>query len=278
MVSDRRVALVSGGSRGIGRAICLALADMGIDIAISYRKDSEAAEKTMRDVISRGSEAMVIPGGVEDPDHVERLVDQVVQRFGGIDILVHAAGNASRGNHVADTDPDELPRLMNVHAFAAHHLARSVLPSMRSRGGGDIVLITSIISNGPRPGAAPYVMAKAALDALGYTLAMEERANGIRVNLIAPGLVATDMGDRLIRATQGHESASDLDAIAPFGRVCRPEDVAACAAFLVSDGGGYITGQRIAVDGGESWGWWGPDPAKHSQSSDPASPTDVEIP
>ena len=265
MAAHGRVALVTGGSRGIGRAICLALADMGIDVAISYRKDSEAAATTVHDVTSRGVQAIAVQGGVEDPAHVQDLVEQVVQRFGGIDILVHAAGNASRGNLVADTDPAELPRLMNVHAFAAHHLARSVLPSMRSRGGGDIVLITSIISDGPRPGAAPYVMAKAALDAFGYTLAMEERDNGIRVNLIAPGLVATDMGDRLIQATQGHQSASDLDAIAPFGRVCRPEDVAACAAFLVSEGGGYITGQRIAVDGGESWGWWAPDPAMRSQ-------------
>lgn len=264
MASNRRVALVSGGSRGIGRAVCLSLADMGIDVAISFRKDSEAAKETMQEVISRGCDALIVQGGIEDPAHVDHLVNEVIARFGGIDILVHAAGNASLGNLVVDTDPAELPRLMDVHAFGAHHLARSVVPSMRSRGGGDIVLITSIISNGPRPGAAPYVMAKAALDALGYTLAMEERANGIRVNLVAPGLVATDMGDRLIQATQGRQSARDLDELAPFGRVCRPEDVAACVAFLVGDGESYVTGQRLAVDGGESWGWWGPDPTKRT--------------
>jgi NAD(P)-dependent dehydrogenase (short-subunit alcohol dehydrogenase family) len=267
MAAEKRVALVSGGSRGIGRAICLALTEMGIDVAISFRKDTAAASRTMDDIASLGGQCMAVQGGVEDPEHVQYLVEQVIQRFGGIDILVHAAGNASRGYSVRETDSSELSRLMDVHAFAAHHLAKGVLPSMRSRGGGRIVLITSIISDSPRPGAAPYVMAKAALDAFGYTLAMEERANGIRVNLIAPGLVATDMGDRLIQATQGRESASDLDALAPFGRVCRPEDVAACAAFLVGDGGGYITGQRIVVDGGESWGWWGPDPTKVHKDS-----------
>lgn len=266
MPENRRVALVSGGSRGIGRATCLALADMGIDIAIGYRKETGAAEETLREVVSRGSQAIAVQAAIEDPESVSAFVAQVEDRFGGVDILVHAAGNASRGNFVADTDPYELGRLMNVHAFGAHHLARCVLPSMRTRGRGDIILITSIISDGPRPGAAPYVMAKAALDALGYTLAMEERANGIRVNLIAPGLVATDMGDRLIKATQGKDSASDLDDIAPFGRVCRPEDVAACVAFLASESGGYITGQRIAVDGGESWGWWGPDPKEQLET------------
>jgi NAD(P)-dependent dehydrogenase (short-subunit alcohol dehydrogenase family) len=89
---------------------------------------------------------------------------------------------------------------------------------------------------------------------------MEERPNHVRCNVVAPGLVATEMGDRLIRATQGRDVASDLDEIAPFGHVCRPEEVGAVIAFLMSDAASYVTGQTIAVDGGESWGWWGPVP------------------
>jgi NAD(P)-dependent dehydrogenase (short-subunit alcohol dehydrogenase family) len=89
---------------------------------------------------------------------------------------------------------------------------------------------------------------------------MEERPNRVRCNVVAPGLVATEMGDRLIRATQGRDVASDLDEIAPFGHVCRPEEVGAVIAFLMSDAASYVTGQTIAVDGGESWGWWGPAP------------------
>ena len=268
MSEQRRVALVTGGSRGIGGAISLALAERGIDVAISYRRDDQAAEQTLRAIETAGSSGLAVKGGVEDADHAADLVAKATEHFGGIDILVHAAGNASRGNPVSNTDPDEVQRVMAVHAFAAHNLARLVLPSMRSRQRGDIVLISSIISAVPRPGGAPYIMAKAALDALGVTLAMEERMHGIRVNIVAPGLVATDMGDRLIRATQGKEQAADLDAIAPFGRVCRPSDVAGCVAFLVSDEAAYITGQRICVDGGESWGWWGPE-AGHSSRTRP---------
>jgi len=97
---------------------------------------------------------------------------------------------------------------------------------------------------------APYNMGKAALEALALTLAKEERGHGVHVNIVAPGLVVTDMGDRLARATSGVQQASDLDAVSPFGRVCRPEDVAGTVAFLVSDAASYLTGQRVAVDGG----------------------------
>jgi len=186
------------------------------------------------------------------------MVRRLLEDFGRADVLVHSAGNASRGNTVVDTDPAELGRLFNTHAAGAHHLCRLLVPEMRRRARGDIVLISSIVARAPRPGMAPYVMAKAALEILGRTLAMEERANGIRVNCVAAGLVATDMGDRLVKATEGLARATDLDAQAPFGRVCRPEDVAAAVSFLVApENGSYVTGQRLVVDGGESWGWWG---------------------
>lgn len=256
------VALITGGSRGIGRAAGLALAQQGVDIAISFRRDVDAARDTLAALEAAGVHARAYQGGVEDAAYVDELVARVTSDLGPIGVLVHAAGIGSRGNSVVDTDPQELSRVMSVHAFAAHHLARAVVPGMRSIGEGRIILVSSIISNGPRTGTAPYVMAKAAIDVLALTLAMEERANGIRVNVVAPGLVATDMGDKLVRATQGIANASDLDASAPFGRVCRPEDVADCIAFLAGDRASYITGQRIAVDGGESWGWWGPPQSK----------------
>lgn len=258
MSPQRPVALVSGGGRGIGRAVCLALAADGYDLAVNYRRDEAAATETVRRLAEQGATARAYPASVEDPGQDAAMVDAVVADFGRVDALVHCAGNASRGHDVVGTDPSEPGRLFGVHAGGAHHLCRLVVPHLRAQGGGRIVLISSVVSTRTRPGMAPYVMAKAALEALGMTLAMEERRHDIRVNIVAPGLVATEMGDRLIRATQGRDQAADLDEIAPFGRVCRPEDVAGAVSFLLSDAGSYVTGQRLAVDGGESWGWWGP--------------------
>jgi NAD(P)-dependent dehydrogenase (short-subunit alcohol dehydrogenase family) len=151
---------------------------------------------------------------------------------------------------VIDTDPEELERVVRTHALGAHHLCQAVLPSMRTRPRGDIVMISSRIARDHPPNGAPYAMGKAALEALAFTLANEERAAGIHVNVVAPGLVDTDMGQRLARATMGTRDIHELDAHFPFGRVCSPEDVAGVVRFLVSDAAGYVTGQKIYVDGG----------------------------
>lgn len=258
MSGQRPVALVSGGGRGIGRAVCLRLAADGFDVAVNYRRDADAAADTVAAAQGIGATARAYAAAVEDAEQDRVMVEAVVADFGRVDALVHCAGNASRGHDVVDTDPAEPLKLFAVHAAGGHHLCRLVVPHIRAQGGGSVVLISSIVSRDTRPGMAPYVMAKAAVDILGVTLAMEERPHRVRVNVIAPGLVATEMGDRLIRATQGRDQTSDLDAHAPFGRVCRPEDIAGVVGFLLSDAGSYVTGQRLAVDGGESWGWWGP--------------------
>jgi 3-oxoacyl-[acyl-carrier protein] reductase len=258
MSADRKVALVSGGGRGIGRAVCISLAAAGFDVAINYRRDRSAAEKTAADVREIGAVARIYQAAVEDPDQDAAMVAAMLSDFGRADALVHSAGSASRGNTVAGTDPTEVGRVFGVHAGGAHHLCRLLVPALREQSRADVVLISSIAATDPKAGMGPYAMAKAALEALGRTLAQEERGNGIRVNWIAPGLVATEMGDRLARATRGAQRAHDLDAVAPFGRVCSPEDVAGVVAFLLSEAGGYITGQRLTVDGGEGWGWANP--------------------
>jgi len=247
--ASSRVALVTGGSRGIGRACALALAADGFDVAVNYRRDAESAQDTVREVESLGRRAIACQASVELADEDEAMVDAVIAELGGIDALVHSAGIASRGNTVADTDPAEVGRLMGVHALAAHHLSRLALPSMRSRPRGDVVFVSSVAARMLAANGAPYNMAKAALEALAMTLAKEERRNNIHVNVVAPGLVVTEMGRRLVRA-MGVDDIASLDAGAPFGRVCRPEDVAGVVRFLCSDAAGYLTGQVIAVDGG----------------------------
>jgi 3-oxoacyl-[acyl-carrier protein] reductase len=191
-----------------------------------------------------------VAGAVDDPDADERMVADVVDALGGLDLLVHNAGIASRGQGVADTHPDEVLRLLNTHAIGPHHLTRIALPHIRNAARGDIVFISSAAARNLLGLGGPYNMAKAAMEALAFTLAKEERDNGIHVNVVAPGLVRTEMGRRLVKAW-----GTDIDLLedtSPYGRVCRPEDVAAAVRFLVSDAASYLTGQRIAVDGGQT--------------------------
>jgi NAD(P)-dependent dehydrogenase (short-subunit alcohol dehydrogenase family) len=245
-----RVALVTGGGRGIGRAVSLRLAADGADVAVNFRRDEEAAAKTVEEVRALGRRANAYKASVEVWEDDVAMVEAVVRDHGYIDILVHNAGIASRGLSVADTDPAELQRVVAINAIGPHFLTKLVLPSMRARPRGDIVMISSVATTHLAANGAPYNMGKAALEALAHTVAMEERANGIHVNVIAPGLVATEMGDRLVKATIGVSKATDLDEGSPFGRVCRPEDVASTVAFLVSSEASYLTGQRITLDGG----------------------------
>ena len=178
------------------------------------------------------------------------MVEAASADFGAIDILVNNAGIASRGQTVEKTDPAELERVMRVHALGPHYLCKLVVPGMKAKGRGDIVMISSVATLHHAPGGAPYNMGKAAMEALAFTLAKEVRHKGIRVNVVAPGLVETEMGRRLVRATQGVEDIRTLDKARPFGRVCQPEDVANTVRFLVSERASYVTGEKLNVHGG----------------------------
>jgi 3-oxoacyl-[acyl-carrier protein] reductase len=250
---DGRVALITGGGRGIGRGISELLATEGAAIAVNYRRDADAAGATVDAIRSAGGDAAAFQASVDDAEACASMVDAVVAEFGGLDILVCNAGIASRGHSVADTDPQEMMRVVAAHAFGSHHLARLAVPHLRARERGDIVMISSIATSNYSANGAPYSMGKAAMEALAFTLAKEERAHGIHVNVVAPGLVETDMGVRLARSFTGNRDLEDLrslDASAPFGRVCQPLDVANVVLWLCSPGAGYITGQRIVCDGG----------------------------
>jgi 3-oxoacyl-[acyl-carrier protein] reductase len=250
-----RVALVTGGGRGIGRGISELLAAHGATVAVNYRRDREAAEQVVEAIRAAGGEARAYEASVDDADADRSMVESILADFGHVDILVCNAGIASRGQSVADTDPAEMQRVVATHAFGAHHLSRLVLPSMRERARGDIVMISSVATSHMGPNGAPYNMGKAALEALALTLAKEERPHGIHVNIVAPGLVDTDMGIRLARALTGNREMPDLrslDRTSPFGRVCQPLDVANVVLWLCSEGAGYVTGQRIECNGGGS--------------------------
>ena len=250
MALDGRVALVTGGNRGIGAAIALGLAGDGADVAIVYRKDEESAVATVKEIEALGRRAGRYQAAVGEYEEVEAAVAGALADFGHVDILVHSAGIASRGQSVADTDPAEIEKLWRTHAFGAFAFAKLVLPSMRAQPRGDIVMISSAATTQWAGYSSPYNMGKAALEALARTLAKEERANGIHVNIVAPGLTDTEMGRRLARGAMGVEDIHSLDATSSFGHVCSPEEVADVVRFVVSDAAGYLTDQKIVVDGG----------------------------
>jgi len=248
-----RTALVTGGGRGIGRAISEQLAAAGAAVAVNYRRDAGAAGETVAAIESSDGVARAYAASVDDADAMAAMVDSIADDLGAVDLLVCNAGIASRGNSVADTDPDELIRVLHTHAVGAHHACRLVLPGMRRANRGDIVMISSVAAHSHGANGAPYSMGKAAIESLAFTLAKEELANGIHVNVVAPGLVETDMGLRLARAIYAKREMDDLrelDADFPFGRVCQPSDVADVVTYLCGDGAAYLTGQRIVVDGG----------------------------
>lgn len=247
---DGRVALVTGASRGIGRAIALALADAGADVALNYNRNAEAAEEVAAAIRAKGRRAAVYQAAVENFDEDAAMIDAVIRDFGSIGILVNNAGIASRGRKVADTDPEEVERVLRIHALAPHYLSRLAIPHMRKERRGDIIMISSVATLQPAANGAPYSMGKSAAEALALTLAREEQANGIRTNIVAPGLTVTDMGERLSKARWGVKDIHELDAKAPFGRVSTPQDVANVVVFLVSDAGSYVNGQKINLNGG----------------------------
>lgn len=245
-----RTALVTGGGRGIGAAIVRGLAEAGADVGINYTRDADAANALAEEVRALGRHAETYQANIGDQEQCEQMAESALSDFGSIGILVNNAGIASRGNAVADTDPAEMRRVVETHAFGSFYMSQLLIPKMRDLDRGDIVMISSGATAGLSARGAPYNMAKTAMEALAFTLAKEERANGIRVNIVAPGLVETEMGRRLVRATRGVEDMRELDATSPFGRVCQPEDIANAVLYFVGPEGSYVTNQRLYVHGG----------------------------
>ncbi|MEY3360287.1 MAG: hypothetical protein RL531_6, partial [Actinomycetota bacterium] len=208
------------------------------------------ANASVAEIREMGRGAVAIRADVADPADCERAAAEAAAALGVVGILVANAGVASRGQRVTDTEPEEVERLLRTHALGGMVLAKHVVPAMRALARGDVVFISSVATTHMPALGAPYNMAKAAQEALAWSLAKEERSHGIHVNVVAPGLVRTEMGRRLVRGAMGVEDIGTLDGGSPFGHVCTPEEVAEVVRFLVSDAGSYVNAQRIVVDGG----------------------------
>jgi 3-oxoacyl-[acyl-carrier protein] reductase len=244
LFAGKRV-LVTGGSRGIGRAICLAFARRGAAVAFCYRNDHAAAEEVQRLAAITGSHIDAYQVDVTDEMAVATLVKQVQGERGSIDVLVNNAG-AFPATRVIDMTPDEWDRVVRVNLYAVFYCCQAVLPGMIAAGGGAIVNMASIAGQRGSARHAHYAAAKGGVLAFTRSLAREVIEHNIRVNAVSPGRIATDL---LVNEQTAHEFDRWM-ADTPARRLGAAEEVAATVLFLASPVSGYIVGETIAVNGG----------------------------
>lgn len=242
---EGRIALVTGASRGIGRGIALEFAREGADVAVNFRRDEEAARATVEEIERLGRRGLAVQADVAEWPQVERMVGETLDVFGRFDIVVANSGIASRTQTVWDMDLDHWHRVIAVDLHGAFYTCKATAKHLVERRRGAIVLVSSIGADVCGPLGAPYYVAKAGVNALTKSLAKECAPAGVRVNCVAPGLVETDMGSRMLK----HYGDALISGI-PLGRAGQPEDIGRAAVYLASDDASFVTGKILRVDGG----------------------------
>lgn len=249
MPQENHVAVVTGGSRGIGRAIAMALAASGHKVVLSYREREEEARAVVEKIRGGGGDARCVRADVAQAADCRALVQATLDGYGQIDVLINNAGTHLPGVKLADTPVEEWRRILEVNLSGPFHLCQAVLPHMRSRRRGHIVNVSSNVTQRIPAGYGVYTVSKVGLEAFTRILAKEEGANGIRVNAVAPGPIRTEMLAESLDL-MGRERADAFLKSVPLGRAGEPEEIAAMVAFLVSDAASYVTAQVVYVNGG----------------------------
>jgi len=240
-------ALVTGSDSGIGRAIAVVFAREGADVMVHYGSDEAGARQTAEQVRQHGRRAEISQADLADPHAAEQLWQAAVAQLGGIDILVNNAGTGSDVETSTETPLDDFVRVLNIDLLSPWVLCRAAAEHMAQQGGGVIINVTSVHEEIPSPGGAAYDAAKAGLRSVGRTLALELAPKNVRVNNIAPGMIATPMTAETLEDPEQAEQAKQQ---IPMRRPGRPEEVANVALFLASDDSSYVTGSSYFVDGG----------------------------
>ncbi|TCT26806.1 3-oxoacyl-[acyl-carrier-protein] reductase [Melghiribacillus thermohalophilus] len=239
-----KAALVTGASRGIGRAIALELAKAGAKVAVNYAGSEKKAQEVVDQIRQSGGEAFKIQANVASSDEVTGMVKEVVKQFGSLDILVNNAG-ITRDNLLMRMKEEEFDQVIDTNLKGVFLCTKAVTRQMMRQKSGRIINIASIVGVAGNPGQANYVAAKAGVIGLTKTTARELASRNILVNAVAPGFITTDMTDQL-----PEEAKEEMLAQIPLNRLGKPEDVSSVVRFLASDDAGYMTGQTLHVDGG----------------------------
>jgi NAD(P)-dependent dehydrogenase (short-subunit alcohol dehydrogenase family) len=239
-----KVAIITGGDSGIGRAVAIAYAREGADIVISYLSEDEDAKDTAHYVEEAGRRALTIRGDVSDADHCRDIIDRTVQELGGVDILVNNAAFQMSHSDLGEITDEEWEHTFATNVSAMFYLVKAAVPHMKP--GSSIIGSTSINSDMPSPDLAPYAATKAAIANFCASLAQMLGPKGIRVNSVAPGPIWTP----LIPATMPEEKVEAFGDDTPLGRAGQPAELAGAYVLLASDEGSYMSGARVAVTGG----------------------------
>ncbi len=239
-----KVALVTGGSRGIGRAVSVALAESGAKVLVNYAGNEAAAAETLELVRAAGSDGAICRFDVADHAQVDEAVPRLAKEHGGLHILVNNAGIAL-DQILLRVKPEELERTMAVNVGGALWCSKAAIRLMMRQRYGRIVNLSSVVGEAGNPGQAVYSASKAGLIGLTKTLAREYASRGVTVNAVAPGFIETDM-----TADLPDKVKEDAIAHTPLGRMGSPRDIAAAVLYLASDEAGFVTGQVIGVNGG----------------------------
>ncbi|MEV8596275.1 glucose 1-dehydrogenase [Streptomyces sp. NPDC052012] len=239
-----KTAVVTGGSRGIGRAVVLRLVRDGASVVFNFARNRDAADEVVRQAEKEGGQAVAVQLDLAEPGAAEELPATAERRFGGLDILVNNAATHTDVVPLAQTEEADFDRVMTVNAKSVFLTMRYAARHMRD--GGRIVNISTLNTVFPAPGNAPYAASKGALEQLTLVASRELGARGITVNTVSPG--ATDTG--LLRSTNEPEKLAMAVAMTSLGRLGRPEDVADVVAFLAGPDGRWVTGQNIRANGG----------------------------
>ena len=237
-------ALVTGASRGIGRAVALRLASEGASVALNYNSGQSEAEAVAAEIAAAGGSAVTLQGNVADAAQADALVDAAVGALGGLDILVNNAG-ITRDNLLMRLSEDDWDAVIDTNLKGAFLCTKAAIRPMLRQRSGRIVNMSSVVALTGNPGQANYTAAKAGLIGFTRTVAREVASRGITVNAVAPGFIATQMVDSI-----PEDLRAQIRERIPLGAFGAPEDVAGCVAFLVSEDAAYVTGQVLSIDGG----------------------------